>query len=168
MKYWILFFLPLLIIPVSAQTPMFDKSDNSSQYILKIDDHEYPISYVVKADVIAMAIDPESKSLLVGLENTQESKFSIDINYELISAPNNEFVILVDGQDVNYQITTNSDGYMLSFFVPTGSEEVEIIGTSVIPEFAELSMLLMGLSFVGIIAIQKRYAIVSMLKKINF
>lgn len=170
MKYWVFFFLPILIftIPVFAQTSTFDESDNPSQYILKIDDHQYPISYVVNADVIAMAIDPESKSLLVGLENTQDSKFSIEINPELISAPNNEFVILVDGQDVDYQITTNTDGYLFSFFVPTGSEEVEIIGTSVIPEFAELSMLIMGLSFIGIIGIQKRHDMAMLLKKIKF
>ena len=136
MLYWFFFFLPLLIftIPVFAQTTI-DESANPLQYVLKIDEHEYPISYSVKGDIIAMTLDPESKSLLVGLENTFDSKFSIAINRELISAPNNEFVILVNGQDVDYDITHNSDGYLFTFFVPTGSEEVEIIGTSVIPEF---------------------------------
>jgi len=136
MSYWIFFFLPFFIfaVPVFAQTA-FDESITPSQYVLKFDDHQYDISYVVKADVIAMAIDPEAKSLLVGLENTYDSTFTISINHELISAPNNEFVILVDGQDVDYDITDNSDGYLFTFFVPTGTQEVEIIGTSVIPEF---------------------------------
>jgi len=168
MRYGVFFFLLLLTFPVFAQSQTFGESENPSQYILKIDGHEYPISYDIKGDVIAMTVDPESKSLLVGLENTYDSQFSIDLNHELISAPNNDFVILVDGQDTDYTITPNSDGYMFTFFVPTGTEEVEIIGTSVIPEFAELSMMMMGLSFIGIIGIQKRYDIVRLLKKINF
>jgi hypothetical protein len=164
------FFLPLLtfIVPVFAQSSTLDESENSLQYILKIDNHEYPISYNVKGDVIAMSIDPESKSILIGLENTHDSQFSIELNHELLSAPNNEFVILVDGQDVDYSITPNSDGYLFTFFVPVDTEEVEIIGTSVIPEFAELSMVMMGLSFIGIVVIQQRCNLVRLLKKIKF
>jgi len=169
MRYGFFFFLPLLIftVPVFAQSVILDES-TISQYVLKIDDHEYSISYDVKGDVLAMAIDPESKSLLVGLENVYDSQFSINLSHELIRAPNNDFVILVDGQDVDYEITPNSDGYLFTFFVPVGTEEVEIIGTSVIPEFAELSMVMMGLSFIGIIGIQKRHDMARLLKKIKF
>lgn len=133
MKYLILFLLFSLIIPAFAQTS-FDVQ-NFSQYILTVDDNSYPISYAVNGDVLAMDIDYESKSLLVGLENTVNSQFSIHLIPELIRAPNNEFVILVDGQDTDYQIIQDVDGFTLSFFVPTGTQEVEIIGTSVIPEF---------------------------------
>lgn len=44
-------------------------------------------------------------------------------------------MILVNGQDVDYEVTSDSSISRLTFFVPTGSEEVEIIGTSVVPEF---------------------------------
>jgi predicted secreted protein with PEFG-CTERM motif len=57
------------------------------------------------------------------------------LEHELINAQNNEFVILVDGEEVDYEITSDSDSSTFEFFVPVGSEEVEIIGTSVIPEF---------------------------------
>ncbi|MBS3922248.1 MAG: PEFG-CTERM sorting domain-containing protein [Nitrosarchaeum sp.] len=132
MHYWFLFLLPLLFSPVFAQT----SSDvTPSQYVLKFDGHTFDISYVVNGDVLAMDIDPESKSLLIGLENTMDSKFSLIFNPELIRATNNEYVVLVDGQDVDYQFTQDSDGFTLSFFVPAGTQEVEVIGTSVIPEF---------------------------------
>ena len=131
--YGILFLLPLLISPAFVQTSF--EFINPSQYVLQFDDHTFDILYAVNGDVLAMDVDPESKSLLVGLENTRDSNFSINLNPELISAPNNEFVILVDGQDVDYQIFTDTDSVTLSLFVPTGTQEVEIIGTSVIPEF---------------------------------
>ena len=136
MNYWIFLILPLLIFtsPIFAQTPS-DELSNSSQYALEIDEHAYSISYVVNANVVAMEIDPESTSLLIGLDNTYDSRFFIGLEHELINAQNNEFVILVDGQETDYEISSDSDSSTFAFFVPTGTEEVEIIGTHVIPEF---------------------------------
>lgn len=136
MSYWIFFILPLLIFttPIFAQTPS-DELSNSSQYALEIDEHAYSISYVVNANVVAMDIDPESTSLLIGLDNTYDSRFFIGLEHELINAQNDEFVILVDGQETDYEISSDSDSSTFTFFVPTGTEEVEIIGTHVIPEF---------------------------------
>ena len=134
MNYWAFLILPLLIFttPIFAQTP----SDESTlEYVLEIDEHTYSISYVINADIIAMEIDPESRSLLIGLDKTYDSQFFIDLEHELINAQNNEFVILVDGEEVDYKITSDSDSSTFEFFVPIGSEEVEIIGTNVIPEF---------------------------------
>ena len=136
MNYWIFLILPLLIFtsPIFAQTPS-DELSNSSQYALEIDEHAYSISYVVNANVVAMDIDPESTSLLIGLDNTYDSRFFIGLEHELINAQNNEFIILVDGQETDYEISSDSDSSTFAFFVPTGTEEVEIIGTHVIPEF---------------------------------
>ena len=134
MIYWAFLILPLLIFvtPIFGQTP----SDESTlEYVLKIDEHTYSISYVVNADIIAMEIDPESRSLLIGLDNTYDSRFFIGLEHELINAQNDEFVILVDGQETYYEISSDSDSSTFAFFVPTGTEEVEIIGTHVIPEF---------------------------------
>jgi len=136
MNYWAFLILPILIFttPIFGQTPSDDLS-NSSDYVLEIDEHVYSISYVVNADIIAMEIDPESRSLLIGLDNTFDSQFFIGLEHELINAPNNEFIILVDGEEVDYEMTSDSDSSTFEFFVPVGSEEVEIIGTYVIPEF---------------------------------
>lgn len=137
MHYWFLFILPLLIFstPAFAQTLESDSFSNSSEYVLEIDGHEYFISYTVNAHILAMAIDPESKSLLIGLDKTYDSPFFIELEHGLINAENNEFIILVDGEEVYYQITSGSERSIFEFFVPVGSEEVEIIGTHVIPEF---------------------------------
>ena len=135
MNYWAFLILPILIFttPIFGQTPSDDL--NSSDYVLEIDEHVYSISYVVNADIIAMEIDPESRSLLIGLDNTFDSQFFIGLEHELINAQNNEFIILVDGEEVDYETTSDSDSSTFEFFVPVGSEEVEIIGTNVIPEF---------------------------------
>ena len=135
MSYWTFFvlFFMFFTVPVFAQTPSDELSN--SEYVLEIDEHVYSISYVINADIIAMQIDPESRSLLIGLDNTFDSQFFIGLEHELINAQNNEFIILVDGEEVDYEITSDSVSSTFEFFVPIGSEEVEIIGTNVIPEF---------------------------------
>ncbi len=134
MNYWFFLFLPFLIFntTIFAQTQEYF---DSSEYILQVDQHTYSIHYAVNSNIIAMEIDPETKSLLIGLENTHDSQFTIRLEHELISAQNNEFVILVDGQEVHYNIISDSNSSTFEFFVPVSSEEVEIIGTHVIPEF---------------------------------
>jgi predicted secreted protein with PEFG-CTERM motif len=109
--------------------------DNPLEYILEIDEHIFSIPYKVNANVIAIAIDPELTSILIGLEDTSDSLFVIDLKHELISAPNNEFAILVNGLEVDYDIVSDSDSSTFTFVVPAFTEEVEIIGTHVIPEF---------------------------------
>ncbi len=59
----------------------------------------------------------------------------MDLEHELISAQNDEFIILVDGKEVDYDIKTNLTNSTFTFFVTVGTKEVEIIGTHVIPEF---------------------------------
>ena len=138
MKWFYLVWICLSVsfIPVFAEShPEYSIMDNPSEYLLEIDEHEFLIQYQVEANVIAMAIDPELTSLLIGIENTQDSVFVIDLQRELISASNNEFAVLVNGVEVDYEVVSDGDSATFTFFVPEYTEEVEIIGTKVIPEF---------------------------------
>ena len=133
---FLMFFLFISMIPAFGEShPEYFGIENPSEYVLEIDEHVFSISYNVNAKVIAMAVDPELTSLLIGLENTSDSIFVIDLKHELISAYNNEFAILVNGLEVDYDIISDSNSSTLTFFVPALTEEIEIIGTHVIPEF---------------------------------
>ena len=128
---------------------------HAESYNLQIDEHSYDIQYDVDADVLAMAIDQELNSLLIGLENTQDSLFTIQLDDEMISAENNEFAILVDGFEVNYEANPMGEKTEIKFFVPIGTQEVEIIGTHVIPEFSTVMIILLVL-ISGVILVTKR------------
>lgn len=105
-------------------------------YVLKVDEHEFKVPYRVDADVIAMAVDQELDSLLVGLDRTRDSVMTIGLEHKLIRAQDDNFAVLVNGIEVDYDIVLDDDGSTLIFFVPEFSEEIEIIGTHVIPEFS--------------------------------
>jgi len=104
-------------------------------YNLIVDEHSFDLTYEFSGDVIAMAIDQELRSLLIGVEDTKDSLFRITFDNELISAKNGDFAILVNGLEVDYGVSKNDSVSTLSFYVEEGTEEIEIIGTHVIPEF---------------------------------
>ena len=138
MNFYVFLIIPLLIstIPIFGEShPEYFGIQNPSEYILEIDDNVFFIHYEINAKVIAMAIDPELTSLLIGLENTSDSIFVIDLKHDLINAHDNKFAILVNGLEVDYEIISDSDSSTFTFFIPSFTEEVEIIGTHVIPEF---------------------------------
>ena len=93
-------------------------ADAKTIYHLIVDEHSYDLEYDIDTDVIAMAIDHELNSLLIGIENTQDSTFQMILPTEMISAENNEFAVLVDGFEIDYQITENQSYNVISFFVP--------------------------------------------------
>jgi len=144
-----LLIIAILIIGIS---PIFAEE---KKYVLEIDEHVFNIVYDVDADVLAMAIDQESKSLLVGVENAQDSQFMISFPKEMIDAENGEFAILSNGVEIEYEISSDSQDYTLIFYVPVDSEEVEIIGTHVIPEFPIGVIAIIGIVMMSSIIISR-------------
>ena len=126
-------------------------SAHGETYSLNIDDKVYDVEYSFDGDVIAMAVDKETISLLIATENVEDSEFQIKLPNELIRAENNEFAVLVNGVEVGYDVVEAVDS-QLTFFVPAFTEEIEIIGTFVVPEFPFGTMLVLG-SIIGIYVI---------------
>jgi len=126
----------------------------AESFSLEIDDEVYDIEYDFNGNVIAMAIDKETFSLLIATENVNDSQFQIKLPNDLIRAENNEFAVLVNGFEVDYEVMETVDNY-LTFFVPAFTEEIEIIGTFVVPEFPLGAVLVLGTMSVLIIIVQK-------------
>jgi len=146
--------LTIIAILIIGISPIFAEE---KKYVLEIDEHVFDIVYDVNADVLAMAIDQESKSLLVGIENAQDSQFMIAFPKEMIDAENGEFAVLVNGVEVEYEISSDSKDYTLIFYVPVDSEEVEIIGTHVIPEFGSIVTMILAVSIISIIVLSAKF-----------
>ena len=113
-------------------------------YDLIIDENSFELKYELNGDVIAMALDQELTSLLIGIDKTNDSAFIIELPNEMIRSEDNAFAVLVNGLEVDYEIVSDNDSSTLEFFVPSGTEEIEIIGTYVIPEFPLGFVLIFG------------------------
>jgi len=130
MKNKLLILITILLIYIPSAHVFGDQT-----YVLQIDEHTYELEFSLSGDMIAMAIDPELTSLLIGIENVRDGEFNIRVPNELISAQNNEFAILVDGLEIDYEIEIYNNEVLFLFDLYNGTQEIEIIGTNVIPEF---------------------------------
>lgn len=144
------YLIVIMMIVISSIIPL--SFAESGKYDLTVDKKTFNLSYNFDGDLVSMDIDQESKSLLVGTTNVDESTFEISFPSELLSAEDNEFVVLLDGIETDYSVTHTNDMTKLSLVIPIATEEVEIIGTNVIPEFPLGTLAILGIiSFVAII-----------------
>jgi hypothetical protein len=125
----------ILFVFLIILTPLVLDAQAKETYLLTIDEHTFELHYELTGEVIAMELDQELTSLLIGIENTKDSTFSISLPDEMIASENNEFAVLVNGLEIDYDLELLENGVALKFFVPDGTQEIEIIGTHVIPEF---------------------------------
>ena len=133
---------------------------DSGTYQIEADGKTFDVSYSFDGELVAMDVDTESTSLLVGTQNVQESTFEISFSSELLAANNAQFVVLVDGLETDYSVSYNGNDPTITVPIPTDAEEIEIIGTSVIPEFPLGVLAIMGMiSALGLILSKSRLAV---------
>lgn len=137
------YLIVIMIIVISSIIPL--SFAESGKYDLTVDEKTFNLSYNFDGDLISMDIDQETKSLLVGTTNVDESTFEISFPSELLSAEDNEFVVLLDGIETDYSVTHAENMTKFSLVIPIATEEVEIIGTNVIPEFPIGTLAILGI-----------------------
>jgi predicted secreted protein with PEFG-CTERM motif len=83
------------------------------------------------------------KSLIFEIETYSDGELRITLPKDVIDTDEEGFFILVDGIETNHEAVSNLENW--SFVIPFsyGSEEIEIIGTFVIPEFGTIAALVL-------------------------
>ncbi|MCZ6581969.1 MAG: PEFG-CTERM sorting domain-containing protein, partial [Thaumarchaeota archaeon] len=67
-----------------------------------------------------------------------------------------DFFVLVDGEEVDYDVTETSTGSILTISFFAGTEEIEIIGTWIIPEFGTIAAMILAVAIISIIAVSAK------------
>jgi predicted secreted protein with PEFG-CTERM motif len=83
------------------------------------------------------------KSLILEIETYSDGELRITLPKDVIDTDEEGFFVLVDGIETNHEAVSDSENW--SFVIPFyhGSEEIEIIGTFVIPEFGTVAVLVL-------------------------
>jgi predicted secreted protein with PEFG-CTERM motif len=67
-----------------------------------------------------------------------------------------DFFVLVDGEEVDFDEIISSTDRILTIEFPAGTELIEIIGTFVIPEFGTIAAMILAVAIISIIAISAK------------
>lgn len=129
-------------------------------YQIEADGKTFDVQYSLDGEIIAMDVDQESTSLLIGTTNVHNTVLSVSFPSELLAAQDAQFIILADGLETDYTVTYEENNPTITIPIPEATEEIEIIGTSVVPEFPFGVLAIMGIvSVIGLVITKSRLTI---------
>jgi len=112
------------------------------------------ISYeITNGKIINIMTDMDAKSLLIDIEAWDDGSITLTIPRSILDAKINdgdddEFFVLVDGEEVNFEEITTSTDRTLTIEFSAGAEQIEIIGTFVIPEFGTIAAMILAVAII--------------------
>ena len=137
-------------------TPEFAMEENEkmSQTIM-IEDHSLDYDLTC-AEIQSMTPDTEMKSMIIAIKTDCDGELTITLPKDVIDTDENGFFVLVDGDETNHKASSVGEFWTLTIPFSYGSEEIEIIGTFVIPEFGTIAALVLVVAITSIIIISAK------------
>ena len=137
-------------------TPEFAMEENEkmSQTIM-IEDHSLYYELTC-AEIQSMTPDTEMKSMIIAIKTDCDGELTITLPKDVIDTDENGFFVLVDGDETNHIASSIGEFWTLTIPFSYGSEEIEIIGTFVIPEFGTIAALVLVVAITSIIIISAK------------
>ena len=137
-------------------TPQFAMEENENT-LQTITIEDYSLDYnLTCAEIQSLTPDTENKSLIISIKTDCDGELTITLPKDVIDTDEEGFFILVDGDETNHKASSVGEFWTLTIPFSYGSEEIEIIGTFVIPEFGTIAGLVLILAITSIIIISAK------------
>ena len=119
------------------------------------------ISYeITNGKLLNVIPDLDAVSLLIYIETTDAGSITLTIPRSVLDASINdgddEFFVLVDGEEVDFEEIKTSVDRTLTIDFLAGTEQIEIIGTFVVPEFGTIAAMILAVAIISIVAISAK------------
>ncbi|OLD41488.1 MAG: hypothetical protein AUI60_01370 [Thaumarchaeota archaeon 13_1_40CM_2_39_4] len=153
---------------VTAQTTfIFQSSIPSVSNVFEVKDptsqQTFGVNYTITGGTVKdISIDTQSISLIISINSTTDGTITIQIPRALVDAKTNSgqddaFIILIDGAEVKSQSESSNSNYRnLTIQFYQGDQDIEIIGTQVVPEFGPIAALVLSIAIISIIAVSAK------------
>ena len=143
----------------STTTP--PKSGGVTDTTVSVEGSSDLIGYkITGGKLLSIMPDVESNSLIVSISASSDGSLTLTIPRSILDATINgeddDFFVLIDGEEVDFDETTTSTDRTLTIAFPAGAEEIEIIGTFVVPEFGTIAAMILAVAIISIIAISAK------------
>ncbi len=142
----------------------FEQADVPIQNIFNVKDpssgQNFDLNYTITGgQVESMALDKQNIALVVQINSTDSGMVHIQIPRSLLdskksSNADESFLVFINGDEItSFQQTGSDYNYrVLDIPIVTGDSKIEIIGTTVIPEFENISSLILVMA-VGLVTV---------------
>ena len=106
--------------------------------------------------ILKVIPDTDSVSLIIQIETFSDGDLLITLPKTVIDTSEGDFFVLVDGEETVFYAEQTPDSWTLRIPFYNGSEEIEIIGTFVIPEFGTIAAIILAVAITSIIVISAK------------
>lgn len=140
----------LFVIPIIA----YAQAPESSKAII-VDGTDFSVHYQMSGGKLLSAIpDPDAASLILSVQMDDAGILSITLPRDLIDSKIGEqddiYFVLIDADEADFTEAVTQTDRTLTILIPAGSDQIEIIGTKVVPEFP-FAIIIMIISLSAII-----------------
>ena len=132
---------------------------------IKVTGSDLMVNYkITGGKLLSITPDVKSKSLIIAINATQDGSLTITLPRSVIDSKegdkDTDFFALVDLEEVSApefeEIETTDTDRTLRIDFPAGAEEIEIVGTFVIPEFGAIAVMILAVAIISIVAISAK------------
>lgn len=131
---------------------------------INVDGTNLSLKYsITNGKVLGIKADIQSKSLIVSIQTTGDGVLTVTLPRAMINATSatgqdDKYYVLVDGQEESgfQEISTTPTDRTLSIPFSDGTQEIEIIGTNIIPEFGTIAALVFAIAIISIVAVSAK------------
>lgn len=128
---------------------------------VKIENTDIDIAYeITNGEITKLTPIEDANSLIAMIKTTDAGELSITLPRTAIDAKigdnDDDFFVLVDGNEVSFEENTTTTDRTLKIPFPEGAEEIEIIGTFVVPEFGSIAIFVLAIAVTSIIVMTTR------------
>ncbi len=111
--------------------------------------------------LLGIVTDFDANSLIISIQADDDGTLTLTIPRSVLDSvfengEDDDFFVLIDGEEVDFDETTTSTDRTLTIAFPAGAEEIEIIGTFVIPEFGTIAAMILAVAIISIIAVSAK------------
>ena len=106
--------------------------------------------------ILKVIPDTDSVSLIIQIETFSDGDLLITLPKTVIDTSEGDFFVLVDGEETVFYAEQTPDSWTLRIPFYNGSEEIEIIGTFVIPEFGTIAAIILAVAITSIIVLSAK------------
>ena len=123
-----------------------------------VDGEIFSVKYSIENGTVTAAyIDIETKSLIIVIDSLDDGVVTLTLPNSLIMSDEYGYFILLDGEEANnYDESTTSSSTTLTVPFNAGTEEIEIIGSWVVPEFGAIAGLVLAVAIISIIVLSAK------------
>ena len=139
-------------VDVAPEADVAPDTETTLSSTMTLDDgNNATVPYEISSGVVTnAAVNLDNNSIVISIVSDDDGVLVVSPSE---STQQGIFMVLVDGEESD-DVTINGNEVTVMF--PAGAEEIEIIGTFVVPEFGTIAAMILVISIISIIAISAK------------